>query len=92
MEFEIVGGATDAIIAPADPSNFLHATTSTSRQIEDVRIVGYVVTLDSALQHSYAEHVLSGESLPINYINYITMPQGIIGSHIAVHVSRALSR
>ena len=60
MEFEIVGGATDATIAPDDPSNFLPATTSTSWQIEDVRIVGDVVTLDSALQNSYAEHVLDG--------------------------------
>ena len=92
MEFEIVGGATDAIISPADPSNFPAATTSTSWQIEDVRIVGDVVSLGSALQNSYAEHVLSGKSLPINYSTYISLLQTCTGPNIAVNVTRAVSR
>ena len=51
-----------------------------------------VVTLDSALQNSYAEHVLSGKSLPINYGTYITMQQTVTGSNISVNVARAVSR
>ena len=75
-----MGGAGDAIIVPIDtpvsteppvPSPFPLATTSTSWQIEDCRIVGDIVSLDSALQNSYAEHVLSGKALPINYSTYI---------------------
>ena len=55
LEFEIVGGATDPIIGIGG----VFAATDTSIQwsISDVRIVADVVTLDSALQNSYAEHV-----------------------------------
>ena len=80
MEFEIVGGAGDAIIVPTGtpvstdpnvPSPFPTATTSTSWQIEDCRIVGDIVSLDSAPQNSYAQHVLGGKALLINYPTYI---------------------
>ena len=47
----------------------------TNWSIQDIRMTGDVVTLDSALQNSYAEHVLSGKSLPINYGTDITMQQ-----------------
>ena len=60
--------------------------------MSDVRLVGDVVSLDSALQNSYAEHVLSGKSLPINYGTYITMQQTVLGSEIGVNISRAVSR
>ena len=55
-------------------------------------MTGDVVTLDSALQNSYAEHVLSGKSLPINYGTYITMQQTVTGNNISVNVARAKSR
>ena len=55
-------------------------------------MIGDVVTLDSALQNSYAEHVFSGKSLSINYGTYITMQQTIAGDNISVNVSRAVSR
>ena len=60
--------------------------------MSDVRLVGDVVSLDSALQNSYAEHVLSGKSLPINYGTYIKMQQTVVGDNISVNVSRAVSR
>ena len=50
------------------------------------------MTLDSAVQNSYAEHVLSSKSLPINYGTYITMQQTVTGSNISVNVARAVSR
>ena len=92
LEFEIVGNAEDAIISPAASREFLPTDTSVSWQIEDVRCVGDVVTLDSALQNSYAEHVLSGKSLPINDNTYITMQQTVSGENISDNVSRAVSR
>jgi len=66
--------------------------TSTSWQIQDIRGVCDVVTLDSALQNSYAEHVLSGKALPINYSTYITQYQTITSSDSTVNVSRSASR
>ena len=65
MEFEIVTNATDPIPTHG-ASAYLAASTSTSWKIKDIRLVCDVVTLDSALQNSYAEHVLSSKALPIN--------------------------
>ena len=50
------------------------------------------MTLDSALQNSYAEHVLSGKALPINYGSYVSQFQTITGGDFAVSVTRAVSR
>ena len=93
LEFEIVSGAADAVVTPiASGSAFTPTNTSTSWQIQDVRIIADVVTLDNGLQNSYAEHVLSGKSLPINYSTYITMLQSSVFPFINVSVARAVSR
>jgi len=93
IELEIVGAATDAVVDPAGTeTTFTTDNTSTSWQIEDVRLVCDVVTLDSALQNSYAEHVLSGKALPINYNTYISILQSISPPVINVNVTRAVSR
>ena len=53
LEFEIVSGATDAVVTPIlAGSAFTPANTSTSWQIQDVRIIADVVTLDNGLQNS----------------------------------------
>ena len=92
LEFEIVGTATDAIVDNVTGAGF--GATSTSWSLTDVRILADVVTLDSALQNSYAEHVLSGKSLPIKYSTYITILQAIQpGSQNAlINLTRAVSR
>jgi hypothetical protein len=92
MEFEIVNNATDPIAAIGDANAFKAETTSNLWQIEDVRIICDVVTLDSALNNSYAEHVLSGKALPINYSTFITQYQTLTSSDSAVNVTRAVSR
>jgi hypothetical protein len=85
-----VNDATDAIVGHGGVFN--DTNTSKAWQIQDVRIVCDVVTLDSALQNSYAEHVLSGKALPINYGTYISQFQTITSTDFAVSVSRAVSR
>jgi hypothetical protein len=92
MEFEIVNNATDPIAAIGGNNAFKADTTSNLWQIEDVRIICDVVTLDSALNNSYAEHVLSGKALPINYSTFITQYQTLTSSDSAVNVTRAVSR
>jgi hypothetical protein len=90
FEFEVVNDATDTIVGHGgvfDTNN-----TSKAWQIQDVRIVCDVVTLDSALQNSYAEHVLSGKALPINYGTYVSQFQTITSTDFSVSVSRAVSR
>ena len=69
LEFELVNNSTDPLISP--PSGvagnaYTADNTSTKWEISDVRLVGDQVSLDSALQNSYAEHVLSGKTLPCN--------------------------
>ena len=90
FEFEVVNDATDAIVGTGD--TFTDANTSKVWQIQDIRVVCDLVTLDSALQNSYAEHVLSGKPLPINYGSYVTQFQSLSSSDFAVSVTRAVSR
>ena len=91
LEFEIVGSATDAIGTPF-PGGELDGSTSISWQIEDVRLIADVVTLDNGLQNSYEEHVLSGKSLPISYSTYISILQRCTFPNINVSVTRAVSK
>ena len=90
FEFEVVNDAKEAIVGTGN--SFTSSNTSTAWQIQDVRIVCDLVTLDSALQNSYAEHVLSGKALPINYGTYVTQFQTLASSDFAVSVTRAVSR
>ena len=93
FEFEVVSGATDAIISPSGATGTFNTTnTSTNWQIEDVRMIADIITLDNGLQNSYAEHVLSGKSLPINYSTYITILQSVLFPHVNVSVTRSVSR
>ena len=79
------------------PTNgFTSNNTSSAWQISDIRVVGDVVTLDSELQNSYAEYVLSGKALNISYNTYITMLQQTAvttrNNNMAVNISRAVSK
>ena len=75
FEFEVVNDSKDAIVGIGN--SFTTSHTSTAWQIQDARIVWDLVTLDSALQNSYAEHVLAGKALPINYGTYVTQFQTV---------------
>lgn len=92
MEFELVNNAVDPIYSPILGNSINSENTSITWQIQDVRVVCDVVTLDSALQNSYAEHVLSGKNLPINYSTYVSQFQTITSSDFAINVSRAVTR
>ena len=53
--------------------------------------------LDNALDNSYAEHLLSGKSLPINYNTYVSQMQSLLSGtngqqKVRLNVTRALSR
>ena len=92
LEFEIVSGATDAIVTPFSGGLFTQRNTSVSWQIQDVRIVADTVTVDNGLQNSYAEHALSGRPLPISYSTCVTSLQRCVFPNISVSVARAVSQ
>jgi hypothetical protein len=92
FEFEIVNGNTDAIVN-IDGTTFTSSNTSTSWQISDIRVVADIVTLDNSLQNEYANYVLEGKGLRINYGTYITQFQTIANtSNIVANISRSASR
>ena len=66
LEFEIVSEALEPMITPDDTGRFEADTTSGSWEINAVRLVCDLCTLDSALQNSYSEYVLGGKGLNIN--------------------------
>ena len=101
LEFELVSNGADAVIGQnTNPTNiavgspFFNAlSTSTSWTISDFHVVGDIITLDSALQNSYTEFILSGKALNLPYNTYITMLQNTAATNnMSVNVSRAVSR
>jgi hypothetical protein len=96
LEFELVNNLTDPIINPADDTRgtpvWTAANTSTLWMINNVQAKMDVVTLDNVLDNEYAQHVLAGKSLPINYNTYISQLQSVLSPDIAVNITRALTR
>jgi hypothetical protein len=92
FEFELCNSATDPIIPYGSDVLFPSTNTSNEWEIENPMIKCDVLTLDNSLENSYAEHILSGKSLPINFNTFITSTQVIQGQTVAVNVSRSVSR
>ena len=68
------------------------AHTSTSWVIQQVQVKVDMCTLDNALDNSYAQHLLSGKALPINYNTWVSQFQAIAGGDVQITVTRALTR
>ena len=102
IELELVDNMTDPILRNNNigPSTAPLTTVNTSIEwhIENVQLKCDLCTLDNALDNSYAQHLLSGKSLPINFNTYISQIQSMISSSnighksIKLNVTRALSR
>ena len=95
-ELEVTSILTDPIIYPDDlavaGAVFTAANSSTLWQIEDVQIKCNICSLDNALDNEYAQHLLSGKSLPINYNTYVSQTQQLVGQNPVINVMRALTR
>ena len=76
-------------------NNYADSARSSGSQlwsINDVQLKCDMVTLDSQLDNSYAEHLLSGKSIPIAYTSYTTSQQVCSGPTTNVNISRSLTR
>jgi hypothetical protein len=51
-----------------------------------------VIELDSAVHNEYANHLMQGHPIPINYTSFITQLQTLASSDISVNITRACSR
>jgi hypothetical protein len=81
VELEVVGTADEAF-GGTDPAFTL----------SDVQLKGDLMTLDNSLDNEYAQHLLSGKSLPIHFGTFTTASQVITNLNTTVNVSRALTR
>ena len=67
IELELVNDSTEPIVSYLSGTEFTADNTSVLWQIQNVQAKCDMCVLDNALDNSYAEHLLSGKSLPINY-------------------------
>ena len=79
-------------------SVFTATNTSVKWKLQNVQMKADIITLDNALENSYAELLLSGKSLPISYSTYISQFQSILSGvgfgqqKVRINVARSLSR
>jgi hypothetical protein len=96
IELEIVDSMSTPVLSKLSDSgdtNFTAVNTSVDWEIMNVQVKCDLCTLDNALDNSYAEHLLSGKSLPINYNTMVTQVQTITGQvRPRINVTRALTR
>ena len=99
IELELCNDSTDPIISKfgTGDADFKAENTSLLWQIQNVMVKCDICVLDNALDNSYAEHLLSGKALPINYNTFISQLQsiksGVNGQKsVRLNVTRALSR
>ena len=95
IELELTANASDCIISLNDAALTIASgglPYSNSWQIENPVVRCDICTLDNSLQNEYAQLLLSGKSLPINYSSYVNQMQTITGTSPAINITRALSR
>ena len=102
IELELVDDVNDPVVSGSVNGTgvitatvnqpFTAATTSTTWAIQQVQVKVDMCTLDNALDNSYAQHLLSGKALPINYNTWVSQFQAISGSDVQLNVTRALTR
>ena len=83
----------NVVVTVAGASAFgVAVNTSTTWEINNPVVKVDICTLDNSLQNEYAQLLLSGKSLPINYSSYVNQMQSISGTSPAINITRALSR
>ena len=95
IELELVDDATEPIWSnnTAGTGAIVNSNNSLVWSINNVQVKVDMCTLDNALDNSYAQHLLSGKSLPISYNTFVSQMQTIAGQDKPlINVSRALTR
>jgi hypothetical protein len=66
--------------------------TSTEWELQNVELKCDLVTLDSALENSMAQHLLNGGTFPINYSTFVSQQQVLTNMISSVNINRSASR
>jgi hypothetical protein len=100
IELELVNSFEDIGIWPNNAADegdnpntdWFDDNCSKEWKVIQVQVKCDVCTLDNALDNEYAQHLLSGKSLPISYSTYVTQNQILGSKKSAVNVTRSVSR
>ena len=85
FEFELASTATDVLSIGG-------AHESTNFVISNVQLKCDLVTLDSQLDNSYAQHLLDGHNIPLHFSTFTTASQLITDINSSVNVQRTFTR
>ena len=85
FEFELASTATDVLSIGGTHE-------STDFVISNVQLKCDLVTLGSSLDNEYAQHLLDGGNLPINFCTFTTASQLITDINSSVNVQRTFTR
>ena len=96
IELELVDDFQEAIVSYFEKTGSTEIVAANT-EVDNWEIINCEVkvdlcTLDNALDNSYANHLMEGTSLPINYSTFISHTQTVTTSKMAVNVARALTR
>ena len=100
IELELVNDMDSPIVSTfpgGGGTAFAADNTSLVWEIQNVQAKCDICVLDNTLDNSYAEHLLSGKPLPINYSTYVSQLQTLLSGangqqEPRLNVTRALSR
>jgi hypothetical protein len=91
IELELELADNDAPIITDFNTLYTAENTSKTWRIENCQIKCDIVSLDNALDNSYVNHLLGGNTLKIVYDTYISSLQTIVSADCQVNVSRSLT-
>ena len=91
IELEICNLQTEPIVEPSGDRHTA-AKTSTNWQIENVKVFADTIMLDNELDNQFAEHLLSGNTMPIQFSSYTNQTQSVLSPDIFLNISRAVTR
>jgi len=97
LEMEIVNNFEDTVCSvgatlPAPVNALTNTNSSQLWHIQNVKLLADVVHLDNELDNQFAQHLLSGKTMPIQFTSYSTQKQSITTSQPTLNISRALTR
>ena len=89
LELELIDDPADAVAANLDP--FTNANNSLLWELRNVQVKCDVISLDSSVQESYHQVLMTSKEIPIHY-NTLTSQYQTITENPFINVSRAATR
>ena len=92
LEFELADKDDPVVSIVREDSPYTEDNTTNKWQIQNACIKCDILTLDSSLNNSFIQHLLSGKSLPLKYQTFISQQSQVVGKSFSVQVVRAVTK